>query len=500
MSYRRLLITCFLLVYFTHPVSADFELKLNQGVAAYLKKDYQAAVNFLKLALEENPDSATANHILGLSLSRLEKYDEAITYLEKTKELDPNIRGIYLDLGTAYLKGDDLKMAESEFKEAVRQEPENGLAYYNLGYTQFQLGNFEEAITALDKAANLDPELATQARFYAGLSRYKLTDYQASISDFQSARELGLGTDFAIASEEYLDLISRLNKKYYGTVSSGVQYDTNVVLDPDGVEIISDQSAARAIFYLNLGYKPYLKPDAVIGGDYTGYFSFNHDLEDFNVQSHLFRIYGEKTVSVRKRPTAFYLEYFYNIIFVGGSPADNLFSQSNSVRPKVTVQWSSLTQTELSYQFRYDNFDNFPERDAANNNLTLAQLFRLCDGKLFLRPGINVAINSAKDITGRRNFDYFSPEVFLETVSFLPHGITVLTNTYYFNADYYNDPFDRVDNQIGVRAVVSKKLYKVLSLDLSYQYIKNFSSSDFPGPEPFKYSTNIFSAVLSARF
>jgi hypothetical protein len=309
-----------------------------------------------------------------------------------------------------------------------------------------------------------------------------------------------LGTDFAIASEEYLDLISRLNKKYYGTVSTGIQYDTNVVLDPDGVEIISDQSAARAIFFLNLGYKPYLKPDAVIGGDYTGYFSFNHDLEDFNVQSHLFRIYGEKTVSVRKRPTAFYLEYFYNIIFVGGSPADNLFSQTNSVRPKVTVQWSGLTQTELYYQFRYDNFDNFPEREAVNNNLTLAQVFRLRDGKLFLKPGTNVAINSAKDVPGRRNFDYFSPAVFLETVSFLPHGITVLTNTYYFNADYYNDPFDRVDNQIGVRAVVSKKLYKILSLDLSYQYIKNFSKSDFPGPEPFAYSTNIFSAVLSARF
>jgi len=501
LNYKCLSLFFFLIIStIPYPALAEFEVKLNKGIAAYLKKNYQGAVTILEEALKENPKSATANHIFGLSLLRLNRDSDAIRYLEKAKELDPSIKGIHLDLGTAYLRTGDIKRAQGEFKEAVRQEPESGIAYYDLGYTHFKLGNYNEAASDMDKASKLDPELATQARFYAGLSRYRITNYSEAKTDFQSVREIGQGTDFGVASQEYLDLIARLNKKYYGTVSAGVLYDSNVVLNPDGIEIISDQGDVSGIFYLKLGYKPYLKPDSVIGGEYSTYFSFHKDLKDFNVQNHHFNIYGEKTVYLDQKPVGFSLDYFYDIVLINGSPANDLFSQSHSVSPKVSIQWKNYTSTEFSYEFRYNNFENFPERDAANNNFTIAQAFRLRNGRLFLRPGVNIAINSAKDIEGRRNFDYFSPQVFLETLALLPFGLTVYTDTYYFREDYYNDPFDRVDNQITVRAVVSKKLYKMFSLDLSYQHISNLSHSDFPGPEPFEYSRNILSAAFSARF
>ena len=327
-----------------------------------------------------------------------------------------------------------------------------------------------------------------------------LTDYEGAKVDFQSVRDLRSGTDLATSAQEYLDAIARVTKKYYGAVSTGIQYDTNVVLNPDDVEIISDQSAARAIFFLNLGYKPYLKPDAAIGGDYTGYFSFNNDLEDFNVQDHRFKLYGQKRSSLREKPVSYYLEYFYDLVLVGGSPADNLFSQTHSVSPKAFLRWSNTSSTELSYQIRYDNFDNINERDAVNNNLTVAQIFRLYDGRLQVKPGLKFAMNNANAIEGTRNFDYTSPQVLVEGLAFLPFGVTVFTDAHYFRQDYYNDPFDRVDNQIGVRLIVSKKLRRIFSLDLGYEHISNISNSDVPGPEPFDYSRNVISATFSARF
>ncbi len=483
-----------------HSAYAEFEVNLNKGIAAYLKKDYSGAVTILEEALKENPKSAMANHVLGLSLLNLNRDSDAIRYLEKAKGIDPNIKGIRLDLGTAYLRTGDLKRALKEFEEAVRQEPESGIARYNLGYTRFRLGDYEEAASDMDRASRLDPEIATQARFYAGLSRYRITDYSRAKTDFQSVRETGQGTDFGVASQEYLDLIARLSKRYYGTISAGVLYDSNVVLDPNGSEIISDKNDWSGILYLKLGYKPYLKPDAVIGGEYSTYLSFHKDLKDFNIQNHRFNVYGEKTVYLDQRPIGFSVNYFYDIVLINGSPANDLFSQSHSVSPRVSIQWKTYTSTEFSYEFRYNDFEDFPERDAANNNLTIAQAFRLYNGRLFLRPGINIAINSARGIEGRRNFDYFSPQVFLETLLLLPLGLTVYTGTYYSREDYYNDPFDRVDNQIAVRAVVSKRLYKMFSLDLGYQHISNLSHSDFPGPEPFEYSRDIFSAAFSARF
>ncbi len=499
MSYSRFYLVFLILISsFSYTAKAEFELNLNKGLAAYLEKDYTAAVKFLEVALSENPDSPTANHILGVSLVRLNNYEESIKYLEKAKSLDSNIKGIHLDLGTAYLDAGKLKPALNEFEEAVRREP-SGIALYNLGYTQYKLGNYEEAIDSLDKAAKLDSDIAAQAHYYSGLSRYRLPEYEAAKLDFQSVRDLKPGTDLAGSAQEYLDAISRVTKKYYGAVSAGVQYDDNVVLEPDEVEI-ADQGDVRGVFYLNLGYKPYLKPDAVIGGDYRAFFSFHNDLENFNVQDHRFKLFGEKRTVVGEKPVSFNLEYFYDLVLVDGSPADNLFSQTHSLRPRAFVRWSNITSTEFSYQVRYDNFDDFPERDAVNNNFTLAQIFRLREGRLQLKPGFNFSINSADDVQGRRNFDYTAPEVFVEGLAFLPYGLTVFTDAHYFREDYYNDPFDRVDNQVGVRVVVSKKLYSIFSLDLGYQHISNISDSDVPGPEPFDYSRNIFSATFSARF
>lgn len=490
----------FLLVYaISHAAPVQFEFKLNKGLAAYLKKDYEGAIKPLEDALAENPQSVTANHLLGLCLLRLNRYGESIKYLEKTKRLNPNTKGIHLDLGIAYLATGNLNQALSEFKEAINENPKSGIAYYNLGYTQFRLKNYKEAISAFDKASTLDPDLTLQSHFYAGLSRYRLADYSEAKVDFELARRLGARTDTGVAAQEYLDAISRLGKRYYGTVSSGVQYDTNVVLEPDKLEI-TNQKDVRGIFFLNLGYKPILKPDLIIGGDYTAYLSFHRDLDTFNIQNHRINLYGKKKTSLSGVPLDLSLNYIYDLVLINGSPAHDLFSQSHSVIPALSVEITNYTSTEFSYEFRYDNFKDFPERDAANNNFTIAQLFNLYNGRLSLRPGFNIAINSARDISGRRNFDYIAPEVFLDAIALLPFGFTSLINFYYFRQDYYHDPFNRVDNQINIRVVVSKRLYKLLFLDLGYQHITNLSSSDFPGPEPFKYSRSIFSATLSARF
>lgn len=500
MNYRWFSLVFLLGCAVSQPALAQFEFELNKGLAAYLKKDYSGAIKPLEDALAENPQSATANHLLGLSLLKLNKYSESIKYLEKAKSLDPNIKGIYLDLGTAYLGIGDHGQALNEFKEATREDPASGIAYYNLGYTEFMLKNYKEAIDAFDRSSKLDPDLALQSHFYAGLCRYRLADYKNARVDFGLARGLGAGTDTGAAAEEYLDAVSRLAKRYYGTVSSGIQYDTNVVLNPDGISIVSNQKAARAVYFLNLGYKPYLTPDTQIGGDYTSYFSFNNDLQTYNIQNHRINLYGQRNASLGKTPMAFSLNFIYDLVLINGSPAHDLFSQSFSVIPTVSAEITNYTSTQFSYDFQYDNFKNFPERDAVNNNFIIAQVFNLYNERLHLRPGFNIAINSARDVQGKPNYDYVSPEFFLDLIAFLPFGIRSFVNFYYYNQNYFNNSSNRVDNQFNVMVVVSKRLYKLLFLDLGYQYVSNQSSNNIPPPNPYQYSRNIFSAMLRVSF
>ena len=483
------------------PAWADFEVNLNKGIAAYLRKDYQGAIKLLGQALVENPSSATANQIIGLSYYWLNNYDEAGKYLEAAKNLDPNLKGIHLDLGKVYLKLEDYDRAVVEFEEAVRQDPESGLASYSLGYTQYKLRKYQDAIVSLDKASKLNPDLAVQSRFYAGICRHRLKRYEEAKADFLFVGEFAAGTDTGAAALEYLDIIASFNKRYYGVVSTGIQYDTNVVLEPDNIDIISNKSAWRGVFFVNLGFNPYITKNTVIGGNYSGYLSFNsNNLEEFNVQDHRINLYGTRKSSIGKTPVTYFLDYYYDITLIDGSPADDLFSQTQSVSPQIAVEWTDKTSTEFSYEFLYYNFEDFPERDAYNNNWTIAQLFSINDGRILLKPGVNFALNSAKDIQGTRNFDYTSPGVSVEAVAFFPFDISTYVEANYFREDYYHDPFDRVDNQIGAAVIVSKRLYKYFSLDFGYQHISNFSDSDFPGPEPFQYNRDIFSLTFNARF
>ncbi len=501
MRFRLGLVVFLIACAISQPALADFELNLNKGLAAYLKKDYQSAVKFLEQAIAENPNSATANHMLGLSLLRLDKYEESITYLEKAKSLDPNIKGIYLDLGIAYLKVEDYNKALVEFTEATKQQPERGLAYFYLGYTQYKLGNYKDATALFDKAYKLNPDLTTRSRFYAGLSHYKMGNYEDAKKEFQFVGEFAAGTDTAVAALQYLDIMAGLTKRYYGGVSAGFQYDTNVAVEADDIDIVSDKKAPRAVFFFNIGFNPYLKPDAVLGGNFSFYMNFNKDLEGFNIQDYRINLYGQKRTTLRGIPVGFFLDYFYDIVLIDGSPASNLFSQSHSVSPQVSFQWTPYTSTIFSYEFRYDNFEDFQERDAANNNFTIAEIFSIYNGKVLLKPGFNFSVNSAKNVTGSTfNFDYVSPEGFLEALAYLPFGITTFLEFHYYRQDYYNQDFNRVDNQIGVEVVVSKRLYKLLYLDLGYAHISNPSDTDFPGPNPFEYDRDIFSVTLTARF
>ena len=500
MGYRWIFLVFIIICAISQPVLADFELNLNKGVAAYLKKDYQGAVKFLEQAVAENPNSATANHILGLSLLKLKKYPESIIYLEKARSLDPKIKRIYLDLGTAYLKKEDYNKAQVEFMEAIRQEPDSGLAHYYLGYAQYKLGNHKDAAASFDKAYKLDPDLTLQSRFYAGLSHYKMSNYERAKEEFAFVGEFGAGTDTAVAALQYLDVIASLTKRYYGGVSAGFQYDTNVAVEAEDVDIVSDKSAPRAVFFFNIGFNPYLKPDAVLGGNYSFYVNFNKDLEDFNIQDHRINLYGVKKTTLGGTPVSFFLDYFYDIVLIDGTPASHLFSQSHSVSPQAAFQWTPYTSTVISYEFIYNNFKDFPERDAANNNFTLAEVFSIYNGRILLKPGFNFEINSAKDVANTFNFDYVAPEGFLEALASLPFGITTFFEFHYYRQDYYNDDFNRVDNQIGVGVVVSKRLYKLLYLDLGYDHISNLSDTDFPGPNPFEYDRDIFSVTLTARF
>ncbi|NRB61246.1 MAG: tetratricopeptide repeat protein [Winogradskyella sp.] len=138
---------------------------------------YQADLNFklgkfdkaIELALEQLPKSRGAEEselskIIGESYFNLEKYAEAIPYLEayKGKKGKWNNTDFY-QLGYAYYKQNDFEKAISEFNKII--DGDNAVAqnaYYHLGESYINLDKKQEALNAFRNASEMDYDTKIQ--------------------------------------------------------------------------------------------------------------------------------------------------------------------------------------------------------------------------------------------------------------------------------------------------------------------------------------------------
>lgn len=478
---------------------ADFELNLNKGIASYMEGQYAESIKFLEEALRENPDDPKANHLAGLAHFRLENFEQSVSYLEKAKAGDPEIENINLDLGAAYIKLGKYDNAIDVLQTHIDKNPDSGIAYYYIGYSYFALGEYDKAIDSFTQASRLNADFAMQSSYYSGVSYYLMSDFEKARENFTEVIELAPDDRLGKSADEYMRIIDRLFKKYYVNFTFGYQYDTNVALEPDDIKIVSDEADSSLFFYLHMGYKPLFTQDSVIGLDYRTFFSFHDELEEYNVQNHRFSIYGERDLENSPKPIRMFLSYSYEMVFIDGSPADELFSQSHIIRPGLTVRWSEMTSSRIYYEFSYDDFEDFPERDAYNNTLMWAQYYRYLDGRLIVSPAVGFELNLADHIQNERDYSYWSPLAYIEALASLPYDTSLFSRIHYNYENYYDDSFDRVDNQFGFKILASKELYKYIYMDIAYEFIYNDSSSDFPGPEPYDYNRNIITLGLSMR-
>jgi tetratricopeptide (TPR) repeat protein len=84
--------------------------------------------------------------------------DEALGFLDGLQG-QMGARDLVNEGGRLFLAG-DFTGAESKFKEAIALNPQNAVAHGNIGNICFKTGKYKEAIPWLEKALQLDPQLA----------------------------------------------------------------------------------------------------------------------------------------------------------------------------------------------------------------------------------------------------------------------------------------------------------------------------------------------------
>lgn len=132
---------------------ADTTVLFELGAVYDRQKKYSDAEGAFRQLLSREPANAAALNYLGYMLAeRGERLDESVDFVKKALEVDPD-NGSYLDsLGWAYYKSDKLDLAEPPLRRAADQLKDNSVIQAHLGDLLLKLGRYDEAIAAFTRA------------------------------------------------------------------------------------------------------------------------------------------------------------------------------------------------------------------------------------------------------------------------------------------------------------------------------------------------------------
>lgn len=120
----------------------DVENLINKGLQAYDRADYdKAELNFRK-ALSKDPVNAVASYNLGLTETEMDKNLEGAHFFEKAAKHadDPMLKSkAYFNEGNVWYNKKKYDKAVEAYKNALRQNPDDEEARYNLALAQQKL-------------------------------------------------------------------------------------------------------------------------------------------------------------------------------------------------------------------------------------------------------------------------------------------------------------------------------------------------------------------------
>ncbi len=132
---------------------------------------YDDAVEKIQAALDANRDSALFRSSLAQVYFRTGKLAEAIQALERVVAIQPGSFQAFSDLGAALQESGALDRAIEAYRRSIELNPRLAIVHFNLGTALKQQGGTADAIACVEKAVAMD---GAQADYSATLAGYYL--------------------------------------------------------------------------------------------------------------------------------------------------------------------------------------------------------------------------------------------------------------------------------------------------------------------------------------
>jgi len=134
------------------------KFSIERGKRFYLLKKYEQAIAELEgIGIEPSEDLELA-YYMGLALTQLQRYDEALLYLEQVVSSRDNFLHVAqcrMILGYIYSETGRFQLAEFEFRKTLREGIHSHQVYASLGHVYYQMRRIDDSIEALKKSLSM---------------------------------------------------------------------------------------------------------------------------------------------------------------------------------------------------------------------------------------------------------------------------------------------------------------------------------------------------------
>ena len=168
----------------------DYLYWYRRGFSYNAQKQYDKALTSLDKSLAIKNDYLSTYLERGFAYTKLKRNDEAIASYEKAIDLKPNDHIAYNGIAEVYRDNiKDCSKATEWYNKTLRVKPNERKANFGIGYCLNATGNYAEAKTYL-KAAIASEDDYTAAYIDLGYSEYMLNNYAEALVQLNKALEL----------------------------------------------------------------------------------------------------------------------------------------------------------------------------------------------------------------------------------------------------------------------------------------------------------------------